>query len=291
MPLLRQRSVEFLIGSAPPVSLEVLALAALASLAIVIAAWRFGALTVSGSIAAFFVGAACLGCGGFVVAAPLFVFFVSGTLLARVRPADRAGYDDVQHKRGARDAAQVLANGGAAAACAVAAGASALTAPGLAHAWQAASIGALAVAAADTWATELGARSPVLPRSIATGRVVKPGVSGGVTALGFVSSVAGGLAIGAAASVFAPAMRTIGWIAAYGVIGFVGAAFDSLLGATLQGAWRCDRCGAPCEASVHRCGAAAHIVTGASWLDNDGVNALATAAGAALGFAAAAFAM
>jgi len=280
-----------LIGSSPTLSVVGIAFASLVSIAIVAAAWRFGALTISGSIAAFFVGTACLGFGGLAVAAPLFGFFVSGTLLARLRGADRSAFDDVQHKRGARDAAQVLANGGTAAVCAIAAGACSLAAPGLADAWQTASIGALVVAAADTWATELGSRSPVPPRSIATWRIVRPGVSGGVTALGFMASVAGGLAIGGAAAVFAPAMRTFVWIAVYGVIGFVGAAFDSVLGAALQGAWQCDRCGAPCEASVHRCGSAAHLVSGTSWLDNDGVNALATAAGAALGYAASALAM
>ena len=288
MPLLRRRIADFLIGSSLPTSWPGLAVASLASAAIVVAASRFKALTVSGAIAAFFVGVACLGCGGLAVAAPLFVFFLSGTLLSRSRPVRSGAFDDVQHKRGARDAVQVLANGGAAAACAVVAGVLFRIAPASAPAWFAASVGALAVAAADTWATEIGAWSPVAPRSIATGRVVRRGVSGGVTLLGIVASIGGGVAVGAAAAPFSLELRTADWIATFGVIGCGGAAFDSILGATLQGAWHCDRCDAPCETRAHRCGSRARLVRGWAWLDNDGVNALATAAGAALGFAASA---
>jgi uncharacterized protein (TIGR00297 family) len=232
---------------------------------------------------------ACLGFGGLSIAAPLFAFFLTGTLLSRAHSAHPGAFDDVQHKRGARDAVQVLSNGGAAAACALAAALLSRIVPAFAPAWYAASIGALAVATADTWATEIGARSSTPPRSIATGRVVRPGVSGGVTPLGLLASIGGAVIIGVAAAAFSPEMRSAAWIATYAVIGFLGAAFDSVLGGTLQGAWHCDRCDAPCEAHAHRCGAQARLVRGWSRLDNDDVNALATVAGSVLGFAAFAF--
>src|SRR5438093_5230732 len=44
--------------------------------------------------------------------------------------------------------------------------------------------GALAAAAADTWATEIGAFSPFAPRLITSGRQVPRGTSGGITVLG-----------------------------------------------------------------------------------------------------------
>jgi uncharacterized protein (TIGR00297 family) len=278
-----------LIGSSFATSVAWLAIASLVSAAIVVAAWRLKALTASGAIAAFFVGVACLGCGGLRIAAPLIAFFLSGTLLSRAHFAHPGAFDDVQQKRGARDAVQVLANGGAAAACAVAASLLSRIAPGFAPAWYAASVGAIAVAAADTWATEIGARSSTPPRSIATGRVVRPGVSGGVTPLGLLASIGGAVTIGVAAAAFSPEMRSAAWIAAYAAIGFVGAAFDSVLGGTLQGAWHCDQCDEPCETDPHRCGSGARLVRGWSWLDNDDVNALVTIAGALLGFAASAF--
>jgi len=91
--------------------------------------------------------------------------------------------------------------------------------------------GALAAAQADTWATEIGARSSASPRLITTGRRVRRGASGGVTPLGTAGGVAGaalmalaGLALGL------PPAALVG-----GVIGgVVGMLVDSLLGATVQ---------------------------------------------------------
>jgi uncharacterized membrane protein len=59
---------------------------------------------------------------------------------------------------------------------------------------------------------------------------------------------------------------------------------DSMLGALLQGRFRCPSCEVASEWSVHRCGAATDREGGIAWLNNDWVNFLATvlAAGAAL---------
>ena len=55
---------------------------------------------------------------------------------------------------------------------------------------------------------------------------------------------------------------------------------DSVLGATLQAQRHCDRCDEPTEQVAHRCGALTRQTRGLRWLDNDGVNAAATVAGA-----------
>src|SRR5437879_12254683 len=87
---------------------------------------------------------------------------------------------------GRRNARQVLANGGVAAAAA------------LTGSWPAAA-GAIAAAAADTWATEIGSFTPAPPRLVASWESVTRGVSGGITALGSAAGSTGAAGRAAAA--------------------------------------------------------------------------------------------
>jgi uncharacterized membrane protein len=61
---------------------------------------------------------------------------------------------------------------------------------------------------------------------------------------------------------------------------------DSALGASIQGRFRCSRCGLGSERRMHRCGTPTDRVGGVAWLNNDGVNALATGIGALGGWIA-----
>jgi uncharacterized protein (TIGR00297 family) len=150
--------------------------------------------------------------------------------------------------------------------------------------------GALAAVNADTWATELGVLARSRPRLLTTGRPVPIGTSGGVTAEGFAAALAGATFIGAVGFVLiqAAARLTTGawllndWIVipVAAVSGFLGAAFDSLLGATVQAIYTCDRCGVETERTVHRCGQPTRQIRGWRWLNNDWVNFLASVAGA-----------
>jgi uncharacterized membrane protein len=77
-------------------------------------------------------------------------------------------------------------------------------------------------------------------------------------------------------------------IAAAGVAGGVaGTLADSVLGATVQGRYRCATCGRDLERPHHRCAGRATRSGGIGWIDNDVVNLLATTVGAgvALGVA------
>jgi len=69
-------------------------------------------------------------------------------------------------------------------------------------------------------------------------------------------------------------------------IGIAGMFLDSALGAAVQGRFHCDRCDRASEWQRHRCGGTTRLLGGYRWLNNDGVNALSTAAATAAGWAA-----
>jgi uncharacterized protein (TIGR00297 family) len=238
------------------------------------AAWRAGWLSRSGFVAA-------VGCGTAAVAAGwtwgllLVVYFVAASALSRAGrsfKADRMG--GIVAKGAARDAAQVLANGGVFALAALCT----LINSSQWIAWGA--IGALAASSSDTWSTEVGVGLGGEPRSILRWRHVRAGESGGVTAAGFVGAAAGAAWIGLAADLIG-FPRWIG-IAAL-VAGFGGAVADSILGAVIQERLWCDQCAEPTECTVHRCGSAARRVGGIARLNNDTVNLLSTVVGLLLG--------
>jgi len=245
---------------------------ALCAAAVSYVAFRAHALTGGGALAAFAIGTATFGTLGPPGAAVLLTFFITSTLLSRLGRRRKRGLVEAG-KAGARDGAQVLANGGIAALCAV------LAAWGQDH-YIAAFAGALAAANADTWGTELGTLSPHQPRSLLTLRPVAAGLSGGVTLLGTAAEVAGA---GAIALVTALVALHGAWAAFAG--GVAGALVDSLLGASLQALRWCPQCKRACEVDPHACGANTVLVRGAGWFGNDAVNFAATATGAAVALA------
>lgn len=233
---------------------------------------RRGALSRSGAWAALGVGAVIFVGGGAVWFGALGAFFVSSTLLGRVGAAHKARTKREFEKGDTRDAWQVLANGGVAAAAAL----------GMAlwpdPRWLYLFAGALATANGDTWATELGILSRGEPRSIATLQRVPRGTSGAVSLLGLGATVAGALFVAIVAA-FA-AERGPHLVAAATMAGTVGALCDSLAGATIQQTFFCRACARACESPRHHCGAAAERHRGMRGVDNDVVNLIATAAGA-----------
>jgi uncharacterized protein (TIGR00297 family) len=186
-------------------------------------------LTTAGAAAALTVGGATVWGVGWRGFGLLLAFFISGSLLTR--------------GGGRRNARQVFANGGVAAASA------------LLGAWPAFA-GALAAAAADTWATEIGAFSHTTPRLITSGAPVARGANGGITPLGTAGGVLGAAVMGGLTWVLGPHdLRLAGVVAIAGVAGML---VDSLLGATAQ---------RPFEDG---------------WLDNDAVNLAMTLVGAGI---------
>jgi len=238
------------------------------------AAWKAGLLTPSGAVAAALIGMATWGGAGWKGAAMMLVFFLSSNWLSRWRSDAKRGLDPVVAKGGRRDAWQVAANGGAAAVLFAASG------PQEPHAgpWVAGAAGGLAAAMADTWATEIGVLARRPPRLLTTGREVARGASGGVTTVGLLASLGGAAVIGAVGAWLwaKPALLGIGLVA-----GLLGSLLDSLLGATLQAGYRCPACAAETERHPwHVCGVRTAQVRGLSWMGNDVVNLLSSAAGA-----------
>jgi uncharacterized protein (TIGR00297 family) len=248
------------------------------STAIALAARRVGALSGRGSAAAIAVGIAAFATG-WLWALLLLIYFVSSIALTRYRASVKAvATGAVVAKGGPRDATQVLANGGVFALAGV------LWLVSAWDGWRAVAAGALAAAASDTWATEIGTLARRAPRSLVTWRRVSTGTSGGVSLPGISAAVAG-------AAFVSLAVSALGWPRSTAVAAFVGglagSTIDSLLGATLQQRRWCDRCSAATERVIHGCGARTRIVGGIRWLDNDTVNALSTVAGGLLGLLAA----
>ena len=239
-------------------------------------AWKAGALSRSGAIAAAISGGLIFGLGGLDWAILLLLFFISSSLLSHAFGRRKAALSEKFSKGHRRDWGQVLANGGLGAGLVVLGAIS--QEPGL---WWAAFIGTMAAVNADTWATELGVLSPTAPRLVTTGEMVEKGTSGGVTILGSLASLAGAALIGLAAAALRPEMG-IGLTVTMALGGgMLGSLVDSVLGATLQAIYFCPACQKETERHpTHTCGTATQQVRGLSWLNNDWVNFLCALCGA-----------
>lgn len=255
-------------------------LGAPAALVVAGAACATRSLSNSGAVAAVVCGSLAVAAGwdwGIV----LIAYFVTSSLLSRFRHEAKqrltAGRLD---KGGARDAAQVLANGGV---FALASAGYVLTGTAL---WQAVGAAALAASAADTWATEIGSLARATPVSVLDWTPVQIGTSGGVTAQGFAAAFAGAAFVSVVCSLlrWSPIAVTAAMVG-----GVAGCLVDSMLGASVQARRWCAACAMATEQRIHRCGAPTTITGGWRWLDNDGVNALSSLGGAFIGVTVASF--
>ncbi|UJF31628.1 DUF92 domain-containing protein [Paenibacillus hexagrammi] len=245
-----------------------------------LAYWR-RSLSMSGFIGAVGLGTWMYAAGSLPWFGTLIAFFISSTLLSKVKHAVKAEAESGYAKGGRRDAGQVAANGGLALLLCIFHSIWPHTV------WWCLFLGVMATVNADTWATEIGGMSRSVPRSILNGRKVAAGTSGGITALGIGASVAGGAFIGAVACVLMairPGSLGEPWyfyMLAAAIAGFVGSLADSFLGATLQTMYHCETCGKVIEKRVH-CGQSSKQVRGFKWMTNDGVNALSSLVGGAV---------
>lgn len=260
--------------------LERLLIGLACSAAIGLFALRRGSLSRSGALAALVIGTTIYAGGGGSWFLALLAFFTTSTLLGKVGKQKKERIKLDFEKGDTRDAWQAFSNGGVAAACAL----GMLLWPHAA--WMGGFIGALATANGDTWATELGTLSRAEPWSLRSLRRVPRGTSGAVSPLGLVATALGGLLIGlvvGSSQGLSPASLHLWAIGLF--TGVLGSLADSLLGASVQAAYRCEACASKTEGTRHHCGAQTVLVSGFAWFDNDLVNLSATALGALAGAA------
>lgn len=212
----------------------------------------------------------CLGggLGGFLALAATYLFTIAaGKLSRRVRERVETR---IHAKRGSRDAVQVFCN--------VFLGALMLLLRAITG-WEGfvwAYGGAMAASLADSMASELGVLSRRQPRDILTLRPVEPGMSGGVTLLGFGASVLGAAIIGGICGGFQASAGMVLDVTAAGTFAALG---DSVLGSAAQVKYRCGVCGALTEKPRH-CGAPGTAERGIPFVTNDTVNFMNNVLGA-----------
>jgi uncharacterized protein (TIGR00297 family) len=241
-----------------------------------LAFWR-GSLSGSGAAGALLVGTLTFGLGGWQWGVLLGIFFVSSSMLSHFKESEKRAAAEKFDKGHRRDIGQVFANGGLGSFLALLS----VVVPGgvvATDVWFFLFVGVMATVTADTWATELGTLSKKPPRLITTGRVVEVGTSGGVSPLGTLVSLAGGLLIGLVAGLLTP-FPLLATAVAGALGGLSGSLVDSLLGATVQRIYYCDVCRKDTERKLHKCGTQTRPLRGWGWINNDLVNALSSIVG------------
>lgn len=233
-------------------------------------------LSKSGSITAALIGALLYTTGTVVWYGALLAFFISSSLLSKLKTPDKSKMEALFEKSGPRDAGQVLANGGLPTLVCV------LHFIWPASFWWPIYLGLLSTVNADTWATEIGTWLKGTPRSLLTFKKVPPGTSGGVSPSGTLAALAGALFIGFFGFVqigsYDSAIDLL-FITAIG--GFLGALADSLLGATVQAQYRCSVCEALVESSMHH-QIPSKRIKGYAFMTNDVVNLLSSLIGSSI---------
>jgi uncharacterized protein (TIGR00297 family) len=179
-----------------------------------------------------------------------------------------------QEKGGARAWPNIVANGVIATLFAVAGGFSYL------GVFLFGFIGAVSTATADTLATEIGLLNKDQPRLITNLRKVPAGTSGGISPMGEIGTLLGGSIIGISVLLLKIGNHDNLIILFASVIsGLIGCTFDSFIGASIQGMFKCKICQNVTENKKH-CGNKTIRIRGSHYIDNNMVNLMATSVGA-----------
>ena len=198
-------------------------LAVPSALAFALAAWLLRGVDASGAVAGFAVALTLWLAAGWQAFVTLLAVFCLTWAATRVGYARKQQLGTAERRGGRRDAAQVLANTGAAALLAMFSPAG----------WVVGAVAVLCEAAADTVSSEVGQALSRRPRLITSSLVVEPGTNGAVSLAGTLAGVLGAALI--AATALAVHLLSQPWQACLAAAaGIAGMLIDSLLGATLE---------------------------------------------------------
>ncbi|RXT13863.1 DUF92 domain-containing protein [Ammoniphilus sp. CFH 90114] len=233
-------------------------------------------LSFDGMVASIIVGTIVFSMGSLYWYGLLLAFFASSSILSHYKKANKHQVEELYEKTGQRDATQVMANGGLGALLVIYSFFTSDPTPYMVF-----YLGIMATVNADTWGTELGVLSKKSPRHILNGKSLQPGESGGISIFGTLSSLLGGLFIGACAVLFLYVEAgVLDWdlIIIGGISGLLGSLVDSLLGASLQRMYKCTKCYRETE-KTHHCNQRTHQIRGYRWCNNNMVNSVSSLVG------------
>lgn len=246
---------------------------------------RAGFVDPGGLFSSFIIGYSIYVFGGRLFFVPLLVFYVVAGLMTKLRYEEKRLKGVAEEKLGARGWRNVLANGCVAATIVYI---SSCTHSIPRPEFLAAYLGAVSTAYADTLATEIGLLYPREPRLITSMKPVPTGTPGGVSPYGTAAQLLSAFTIVPATALFLPkgydAATFLNLLAIVLLSSFLGSTFDSLIGATVQAVYRCERCGKVTEKRTH-CNAEAKHLKGFKYVDNNVVNFVATVFGATIAYA------
>ncbi len=267
-----------IVGSA---ATDLILFALIINLIIAFAANKKKSLDLSGIISAVILGSTIFLCAGPLAWFMLMIFFTSSSAITHMKKSFKQKLSS-EYEKTARSYKQVIATG---------------LVPFIfsivffitkSDIYLLAAISSIAISCADTWASEIGVLNKGKTISIINLRPVKKGVSGGVSMLGTLVSLAGALLI---ATVFSLIYMIINGssleftiIAFVGItlIGFSGSVIDSIFGATIQ-ARHIDSKTNQITESRRTAGQLNKTVSGIKYVSNNAVNLLTGIVGGILG--------
>jgi len=246
-----------------------------------IIAYKLGILDTMGVAVSLVVGMIIFWYGGWTWFIEIFYFLTAASLFTRFKYNVKYSQNIANAGGEIRTWSNVAANGAAATLASVLYG---ITTQPI---WYAFFIGSVSAVAADTLATEVGLTSTKQPRLITDlKKMIPAGTSGGVTLMGEVAALLAAAMAGIVgflgASIFEWSYFKVFLLSLVG--GFLGANIDSLLGATVQGVYRCRFCGKVTE-KKHHCGRRSILQRGSSIINNDFVNLIASVVGGSVAVA------
>lgn len=220
-----------------------------------------GALTLNGSVTAWFMGIVLLWMGDWEWVWPMMAFFITGTVFTRINNQFGRKSDEDHDKP--RDYYQVLANGGIGLLCCV------LFAVTGTPFWYYIYVFSISVSMADTCSSEIGMMADGKVVDLLSRKPVPRGVSGGVSSAGFVGGFMGALIIGWIG--FSSRYFSITLFGITLLAGLLGTLLDSILGSKMQVKYKLAN-GQPSDFIPD--GEQGTLLSGQKWMTNDMVNFL-----------------